>query len=52
LAVLAGNPNYHDAIDRLFTLLEMFSSKSKEAIPSSSGNLRLMHVKLKWKQKN
>jgi len=39
LAVLARNPSYHDAIDKLFTLLDMFSSKSKEALPSSSGDL-------------
>jgi hypothetical protein len=35
LAVLARNPNYHDAINKLFTLLDMFSRKTKEAKPSS-----------------
>jgi len=38
LAVLARNPQYHDAINRLFTLLDMFSSNAKGALPSSESN--------------
>jgi hypothetical protein len=38
LAVLARNPQYHDAINRLFTLLDMFSSNMKSALPSSDSN--------------
>jgi len=38
LAVLARNSQYHDAINRLFTLLEMFSSNVKTTLPSSESN--------------
>jgi hypothetical protein len=38
LAVLARNSQYHDAINRLFTLLEMCSTNAKSALPSSESN--------------
>jgi hypothetical protein len=38
LSVLARNPQYHDAINRLFTLLDMFSTNMKSALPSSESN--------------
>jgi len=47
LAILARNPSYHDAINRLFALLDMFGSNLKENIPSSASDLEPHALKAK-----
>jgi hypothetical protein len=50
MAVLARNPNYHDAIDKLFTLLDMFSSKTGDVLPTGDLETHARKAKLETEE--
>jgi len=47
MVIFARNPQYHDAINRLFTLLDMFNSNMKDTAPSSSVEIEPHALKAK-----
>jgi len=47
MAILARNPEYHDAINRLFTLLDIFNSNMNETLPANSAEIEPHALKAK-----